>query len=81
MSKTNNINRRKFLGYIGCCSCGFLIPSCSTVPITERKQLTILSENYINRHAFQLYANVKNKAQLSKDNNALSEIKEIGKSR
>ena len=79
MSKINNINRRKFLSYIGCCSCGLLISSCSTVPITERKQLTILSENYINKQAFQLYENVKNKVKLSKNENALTEIKEIGK--
>ena len=79
MGKINNINRRKFLSYIGCCSCGLLISSCSTVPITERKQLTILSENYINKQAFQLYENVKNKVKLSKNENALTEIKEIGK--
>jgi len=79
MSKINNINRRKFLGYIGCCSCGLLISSCSTVPITERKQLTILSENYINRQALQLYERVKNKTKLSKNESALAEIKEIGK--
>ena len=79
MSKINNINRRKFLRFVGCCSCGLLISSCSTVPITERKQLTILSENYINKQAFQLYENVKNKVKLSKNENALTEIKEIGK--
>ena len=78
MSSTNNINRRKFLGYIGCCTCGLLIPSCSTVPITERRQLSIFSENYINRQSFQLYEKVKSKAKLSKDDKALSEIKEIG---
>ena len=79
MCNTNNINRRKFLGYIGCCTCGLLMPSCSTVPITERRQLSIFSESYINRQSFQLYEKVKSKAKLSKDDKALSEIKEIGK--
>ena len=72
------INRRKFHGFVGCCTCGLLIPACSTVPITERRQLSILPESYINRHAFQLYENVKMKAKLSKDKKTLSQIKEIG---
>ena len=75
---TYNINRRKFLEIIGCGCCSLMLPSCSTVPITERKQLTILSENYINRQAFQLYENVKNKTKLSDDKKALSNIKQIG---
>ena len=79
MIYTNSINRRKFLGFIGCCTCGLVIPSCSTVPITERKQLSILSESYINKQAYQLYENVKNKAKLSDDKKTLSSIKEIGK--
>ena len=79
MRDTNSINRRKFLTLIGCCTCGLLIPSCSTVPITERRQLTIFSENYINRQAFQLYENVKKKTKLSDNEKKLSEIKEIGK--
>ena len=79
MSYTNNINRRKFLGFIGCCTCGLIIQSCTTVPITQRRQLSILSESYINRQAFQLYENVKRKVKLSDDKKTLSDIKEIGK--
>ena len=78
MSSIDNINRRKFLGFIGCCTCGLIIPSCATVPITERRQLSILPESYINRHAHQLYENVKRKMKLSDDKKTLSEIKEIG---
>ena len=79
MSDSTNINRREFLGFIGCCTCGLVISACSTVPITERKQISIFPESYINRQAIQLYANVKSKAKLSKDKKTLSEIKEIGK--
>jgi len=74
-----NINRRKFLGLIGCCACGLIIPSCTTAPITERRQLKILPESYINRQSFHLYQNVKKKAKLSDDKKTLSKIKEIGK--
>ena len=76
---SHNINRRKFLGFIGCCTCGLIIPSCATAPITQRRQLKILPESYINRQAFQLYANVKKKTKLSDDKKTLSEIKEIGR--
>ena len=79
MGNTNSINRRKFLGLIGCCTCGLIIPSCTTAPITQRRQLKILPESYINRQAFHLYESVKKKEKLSDDKKALSEIKEIGK--
>ena len=78
MSKINNINRREFLEIFGCCSCGLILSSCSTVPITERKQLKLLPESTINRQAAQLYENVKRKANLSSDKKQLNEIKEIG---
>ena len=78
MSYTNNINRRKFLGYIGCCTCGLIIPSCSTVPFTERKQLRIIPESSLNNQAEQIYEKVKSKEKMSDDLNQLNEIKEIG---
>ena len=79
MGSTNITNRRKFLKLIGFCTCGLIVPSCATVPITERRQLKILPESYINRQAYQLYENVKKKTKLSDDEKTLSEIKEIGK--
>ena len=78
MSKINNINRRKFLEIIGYCSCGVVINSCSTAPITDRKQLKLLPESTLNAQAAQIYENVKNKTKLSNDKNQLNEIKEIG---
>ena len=78
MNSTNNINRRKFLEYIGCCTCGLIIPSCTTVPITERKQLRIIPESSLNRQAEQIYEKVKSKEKMSDDLNKLNEIKEIG---
>ncbi len=78
MVKINNINRRKFLEYFGCCTCGLILPSCTTAPITERKQLKLLPESTINKQAAQIYQRVKEKTKLSKDKNQLNEIKEIG---
>jgi len=78
MNKINNINRRKFLELFTGCTCGLVITSCSTAPITERKQLKLLPESTINRQAAQLYERVKSKTKLSSDKKKLDEIKEIG---
>ena len=78
MNKINNINRRKFLEVFTGCTCGLLISSCSTAPITERKQLKLLPESTINRQAAQLYERVKSKTKLSTDKKKLDEIKTIG---
>jgi len=78
MNKINNINRRKFLEIIGSCGCGLVVTSCSTAPITDRKQLKLLPESTINRQAAQLYERVKAKTKLSNDKKQLDEIKKIG---
>ena len=78
MNRINNINRRKFLEIFGGCSCGLMITSCTTAPITERKQLKLLPESTINRQAAQIYENVKKKTKLSKNQKQIDEIKEIG---
>ena len=73
------MNRRKFLSYLGCGCCGFVLPSCTTAPITERKQLKIVSEANLNAQAAKIYEKIKEKEKMSDDTNTLSEIKEIGK--
>ena len=78
MNKINSINRRKFLEIFGYGCCSLILPTCTTAPITERKQLSLLSENYINRQARALYENVKKKTVMSNDAATLSKIKQIG---
>ena len=73
------MNRRKFLSYIGCGCCGFMLPSCTTAPITDRKQLKIVSEANLNAQAAKIYEQIKNKEKLSNDKKTLNEIREIGK--
>ena len=73
------MNRRKFLSYIGCGCGGFILNSCSTAPITERRQLKIIPEAKLNAQAAQIYEKVKEKEKLSKDTKKINEIKEIGK--
>ena len=78
MNNTNNINRRKFLEIFGGCTCGLMISSCTTAPITDRKQLKLIPESTINKQASQLYENVKKKMKLSNDKKQLDQIREIG---
>ena len=74
-----NINRRKFLGLFGSGCCSLLLPSCTTVPITERRQLSIIPEATINRQAAAAYENFRSKTKLITSGSQLKEIKEIGK--
>jgi len=74
-----NINRRKFLGLFGCSCCSLILPSCSTVPITDRKQLTIIPESKINRQAAVAYEKFRAKAKIINKGSQLKEVVEIGK--
>ena len=74
-----SINRRKFLGLFGCGCCSLLLPSCSTVPITERKQLSLISEARINQQSAAAYEQFRSKSKLIKTGSQLNEIRLIGK--
>ncbi len=73
------MDRRFFLQYLGCGCLTIGISSCSSVPITERKQLKIIPEANLNAQAAQIYEKVKSKEKLSDDISKLNEIKDIGK--
>ena len=72
------MNRRNFINFIGCGCLSASIMSCSSAPITQRKQLSLIPEAKLNAQAAQVYEEVKKKAKLSKDKNKLNEIKNIG---
>ena len=74
-----NINRRKFLGLFGCGCCSLILPSCSTVPITDRKQLTIIPESKINLQAANAYEQFRSKVKLIKTGSQFNEVINIGK--
>ncbi len=73
------MNRRKFIEYIGCSCGGLLLNACSSVPITDRKQLRIIPESKLNAQAAQIYEKIKDKEKLIKDGNQIKEIVDIGK--
>ena len=73
------MDRRFFLQALGCGCLSLGMSSCTTVPITERKQLQLIPEAKLNAQAAQIYEKVKKKEKLSDDTSQLNEIKEIGK--
>ena len=73
------MNRRKFLSYVGCGCCGFILNSCASAPITKRKQLKIYPESALNNQAAQIYEKIKMKEKMSDDTKSLNQIREIGK--
>ena len=73
------MNRRKFLGFVGYGCCSVILPSCTTTPITERKQLKLISEAKLNAQAARIYEEIKKKETLSDDKKTLDQIKEIGR--
>ena len=74
-----NINRRKFLSFFGCSCCSLILPSCSTVPITDRKQLTLIPESKINSQAAAAYEQFRSKAKIINKGTQLNEVIKIGK--
>jgi predicted Zn-dependent protease len=73
------MDRRKFLSYIGCGCSSLMVNGCATAPITERKQLTLISESKLNKQAELIYEKIKEKEKMSDDLNKLNEIRNIGK--
>ena len=49
------MNRRKFLSYLSCSCGGFILNSCTSAPITQRKQLSIVPEAKLNAQAAKIY--------------------------
>ena len=75
----HNVNRRKFIELFGCGCCSLILPSCSTVPITKRRQLSIYPEATINRQASAAYENFRSKTKLINSGKDLNKVREIGK--
>jgi predicted Zn-dependent protease len=74
----HNIKRRKFIELFGCGCCSLILPSCSTVPITKRRQLSIYPEASINSSAAKAYEIFKTKNKLIIKGKQIDMIKEIG---
>ena len=73
------MNRRNFINFIGCGCISLSLQSCTTAPITDRKQLKLLPESKLNAQAAQIYEQIKKKEKLVKESKELTQIKNIGK--
>ena len=73
-----NLNRRKFIELFSYGCCGLILPSCSTVPITNRRQLSIYPEATINNQASKAYQVFKEKNKLIISGKQIDTIKDIG---
>jgi len=72
------MNRRKFLHLFSCGCLSVGLHSCTTAPITERKQLKLIPEHKLNAQAKAIYEEVKKKEKISEDHESLNQIKDIG---
>ncbi len=72
------MNRRNFINFIGCGCLSIGFSSCTTAPITDRRQLKLIPEQKLNAKAAQLYEKIKKKEKLSKNKKKLNEIIQIG---
>ncbi len=73
------INRRKFLELFSCGCCSAFLTSCSTVPITERKQLALFSESKMNAQAAVFYEKFKSKTKLITKGKKFDDVLNVGK--
>ncbi len=56
-----------------------IFTACSTVPLTDRKQLRLIPESQLLSMSFQQYEQVKNESKLSTDSQKTGMIKEVGR--
>ncbi|TGE28222.1 M48 family metallopeptidase [Hymenobacter metallicola] len=59
-------------------SCLFVAAACSTVPITGRRQLSLVSDAEINALAVQQYQEVLRTSRLSSDANSVAMVRRVG---
>ena len=74
-----NLKRRDFIKKLSCACCAPLfLPSCTEVAITNRKQLSIISDESINKQALQAYEQVKKQENLIESGQNFSALREVG---
>jgi predicted Zn-dependent protease len=75
-----NLKRRDFIKKFSCCCCAPLfLPSCAEVAITNRKQLSFVSEEKINKQAIQAYEKIKQEERIISSGKNYNSLNEVGK--
>ena len=79
MTEIYNLSRRKFIYGAGCsCASGLLLPSCTEVAISERKQFNIMSDDFLYSQTFPAYNKFKSQSKLITGTSEYDEIVETG---
>ena len=73
------MNRRKFLNIVGGCCCSIILPNCSTNEITQRKQLIIYPEAFINRQSEIFYKKFLQRSKISENKKDIIMMNDIAK--
>ena len=79
MIHSHIISRRNFIWGLSCaCCCSIFLPSCTEVEISGRKQINILSDDFLYSKTFPAYANFKSKSNLITGTEEYNNIVDIG---
>jgi len=79
MSENYKISRRKFIYSSGCiCGASLILPSCTEVIMSDRKQFNILSDNFLYSKTFPAYDNFKSQTKLITGTSEYNNLVEIG---
>ena len=71
------MNRRKFITLTSATCCSMFLPGCKTNPVTDRKQLLIYPETFINKQSAIFYKNFIRRSKISEDKENIKLIKKI----
>ncbi len=79
MSKLIHLSRRKFIYNCGCtCATSILLPSCTEVAMSDRKQFNILSDDFLYSKTFPAYNNFKSQSNLITGTSEYNQVVDIG---
>ena len=79
MSKLIHLSRRKFIYSAGCaCASSLLLPACTEVAMSDRKQFNILPDGFLYSKTFPAYNNFKSQSKLITGTSEYNQIVDIG---
>ena len=79
MSKLLYLSRRKFIYNTSCgCASGLFLSSCTEVALSERKQINILSDDFLYSTSIPAYENFKSQSNLITGTSEYNQIVDIG---
>ncbi len=73
------MNRRLTLSVLGAVALAIGLAACATVPITGRRQLSLIPDSQMNAMSFSQYDQVLKESSLSKDAAATEQVRRVGK--